>query len=50
MEEIVNDAKETQGNFAQNARVQEIINAVERSHRRERWINLPLDPNLIHAR
>jgi len=46
MKEIVNDTPENQGNFEQNARVQEIINAVERSHREERWINLPLDPAL----
>jgi predicted dehydrogenase len=45
MEEIHQDTPDNQGNFAQNARVQEIINAVERSHREEKWINLPLDPN-----
>lgn len=44
MEEIVNDRDENQGNFAQSARVQEIINAVEISHRERRWVDLPL-PN-----
>ncbi len=42
MEEIVNDTDENQGNFAQNAQVQEIINAVEISHRERRWVDLPL--------
>jgi len=42
MEEIVNGSDENQGNFAQSARVQEIINAVELSHRERRWVNLPL--------
>ena len=44
MEEIVSDSDENQGNFAQNARVQEIINAVEISHRERRWVDLPLPP------
>ncbi len=43
MEEIVSGGDENQGNFAQNARVQEIINAVEISHRESRWVSLPLD-------
>ena len=43
MEEIVNDTDENQGNFAQSALVQEIINAVEISHRQQRWVDLPLD-------
>ena len=42
MEEIVNDKDENQGNFAQSAQVQEIINAVEISHRERRWVDLPL--------
>ena len=42
MEEIVNDRDENQGNFAQSAQVQEIINAVEISHRERRWVDLPL--------
>ena len=43
MEEIVTDSDENQGNFAQSARVQEIINAVEISHRERRWVDLPLE-------
>lgn len=43
MEEIVSGSDENQGNFAQSARVQEIINAVEISYRQERWVRLPLD-------
>jgi len=42
-EEILNGHDENQGDFAQSARVQEIINAVELSHRERRWVNLPLD-------
>ena len=43
-EEMLSGGEENQGNFAQSARVQEIINAVELSHREGKWINLPLDP------
>ncbi|HUS78856.1 MAG TPA: Gfo/Idh/MocA family oxidoreductase [Patescibacteria group bacterium] len=43
-QEIVSGGEENQGNFAQSARVQEIINAVELSHKESRWISLPLDP------
>ncbi len=32
----------TQGNFEDGARVQEVINAVERSFRERRWVDLPL--------
>lgn len=42
MEEIVNDTDENQGNFAQSAIVQEIINAVEISNRERRWVDFPL--------
>ena len=42
-EEIVSGGEENQGNFAQSARVQEIINAVELSHRERRWVSLNLD-------
>ena len=41
-EEIVSGGSENQGNFAQSARVQEIINAVTVSHRQRRWVDLPL--------
>ena len=44
MEEICAGGDVNQGNFAQSARVQEIINAVARSHREHRWVDLPLDP------
>lgn len=42
LEEIVNGGDTNQGNFAQSARVQEIINAATKSHREHRWIDLPL--------
>ncbi len=41
-QEIVDGGNTNQGNFAQSARVQEIINAVTLSHRKHRWIDLPL--------
>lgn len=42
MEEILIDGPTNQGNFAQSAKVQEIINAVELSHRHQKWVTLPL--------
>lgn len=42
MQEIVDGGEVNQGNFAQSARVQEIINAVALSHRERRWVSLPL--------
>ena len=42
LEEIVAGSESNQGNFAQSARVQEIINAVALSHRERRWVDLPL--------
>jgi predicted dehydrogenase len=42
-EEIVEGGETNQGDFAQSARVQEIINAVARSHRRREWVELPLN-------
>jgi predicted dehydrogenase len=44
MQEIVDGGETNQGNFAQSARVQEIINAVTLSHRQHGWVNLPIDP------
>jgi predicted dehydrogenase len=41
-QEIIEGDDTNQGNFAQSARVQEIINAVTLSHRKHRWITLPL--------
>jgi predicted dehydrogenase len=42
LEEIYSGGEANQGNFAQSARVQEIINAVTLSHREHRWVKLPL--------
>jgi predicted dehydrogenase len=42
MQEIVEGGETNQGNFAQSARVQEVINAVALSHREHRWVDLPL--------
>ena len=41
-EEIIGGGDTNQGNFAQSARVQEVINAVTLSHRRRSWVSLPL--------
>lgn len=42
LEEIVSGGEKNEGNFEQSARVQELINAAEISHREERWVHLPL--------
>lgn len=42
LQEITAGGDTNQGNFAQSARVQEVINAVALSHREHRWVNLPL--------
>lgn len=42
LEEIVSGGEKNEGNFEQSARVQELINAADRSHREERWVYLPL--------
>ncbi len=41
-QEIVDGGATNQGNFAQSALVQEIINAVTLSHRTHQWVALPL--------
>jgi predicted dehydrogenase len=41
-QEIVDGGGTNQGDFAQSARVQEVINAVALSHRERRWVALPL--------
>jgi predicted dehydrogenase len=41
-EEILAGGPVNEGDFAQSARVQEIINAVALSHRERRWVDLPL--------
>ena len=46
-QEIVDGGEENQGNFAQSAKVQEIINAAELSHRQHRWVDLPLDGQAV---
>ena len=43
LQEITEGGPQNQGNFAQSARVQEIINAVTLSHRERRWVDLPLE-------
>ena len=48
-QEIVAGGDENQGNFAQSAKVQEIINAAELSHRQHKWVNLPLEAAGGHA-
>ena len=40
--EILSDGPENEGNFEDGAHVQELINAVERSFRERRWVNIPL--------
>ena len=42
MQELVDGDGANQGNFAQSAKVQEVINAVALSHRQRRWVDLPL--------
>jgi predicted dehydrogenase len=42
LDELTNDTPRNQGNFDDGAWVQEIINAVEISHRERRWTDLPL--------
>ncbi len=43
LDEILQGGGRNQGNFEDGARVQEVINAVERSFRERRWIDLPLE-------
>lgn len=50
MQEIVDGGETNQGNFAQSARVQEIINAVEKSHREHGWVKLPLEAKKVTTR
>ena len=42
LDELTTDTPRNQGNFDDGAWVQEIINAVEISHRERRWTDLPL--------
>lgn len=41
--ELLGDGEHNEGDFLAGARVQEVINAVERSYRERRWVALPLD-------
>ena len=43
LDELQEGGERNQGNFADGARVQEAINAVERSYRERRWVDLPLE-------
>jgi predicted dehydrogenase len=43
IDEILEGGERNQGNFDDGAWVQEVINAVERSHRERAWVDLPLD-------
>ena len=42
IDEILDGGGRNQGNFEDGARVQEVVNAVERSFRERRWVDLPL--------
>jgi predicted dehydrogenase len=42
IDEMLDGGGRNQGNFEDGARVQEVINAVERSFRERRWVDLPL--------
>jgi predicted dehydrogenase len=41
--EIRGEVEGNEGNFEDGAHVQELINAVERSFRERRWVNIPLE-------
>jgi predicted dehydrogenase len=43
IDEILEGGNRNEGNFEDGARVQEVINAVERSFHQRRWIDLPLE-------
>ena len=43
VDEILAGGDENEGDFADAAWVQEVINAVERSHHERRWVGLPLE-------
>ena len=42
LDELTTDTEVNQGNFEDGAAVQEIINAVEQSHHKRAWVDLPL--------
>ena len=43
IDEMLDGGDRNQGNFDDGAWVQEVINAVEKSHHEERWVHLPLE-------
>lgn len=45
--ELLADDDRNEANFSDGARVQEVINAVERSFRERRWVSLPLDAEAV---
>ncbi|MGH2375882.1 MAG: hypothetical protein ACRDIC_20725, partial [bacterium] len=49
-DEILDGGSRNQGNFEDGARVQEVINAVERSFHERRWVDLPLERETIAGR
>jgi predicted dehydrogenase len=42
LDEILDGSEHNEGDFEDGAKVQEVINAVERSHHERRWVDLPL--------
>jgi predicted dehydrogenase len=44
--EVLHDDDRNEGGFLEGARVQEVINAVERSFRERRWVSLPLEADV----
>jgi predicted dehydrogenase len=47
LSEIRGEVEGNEGNFEDGAHVQELINAVERSFRERRWVNIPLEPTPV---
>lgn len=47
--ELLDEGDTNEGSFHDGARVQEVINAVERSFRERRWVSLPLDGGVTSA-
>ena len=45
--EILSGDDANEGNFEDGAHVQELINAVEQSFHERRWVNIPLEPQVV---
>ena len=45
--EVLGEAGGNEGNFDDGLWVQEVVNAVEISHRERRWVTLPLGPDHV---